>query len=62
MSRDYQCKLTHERTGGETTITIRVRQGKPYRGADMEHIASVIEAESSELATMRALTEYLLEG
>ena len=61
MSRDYLCKLTHERSQGETTITIRVREGQPYRTSDdMEDIPRVIEkVQSSEAAVMRALTEYL---
>ncbi len=57
MSKDYECHVSHIVKDGETTITVRVREGPPYRG---NMAIRIKRAKRAETAVMRALKQFLI--
>ena len=59
MSKDYQCRLSHTIQDGEHTITIRLRDGEPYRSRQGDNSTVIKRAANADTAALRALRWYL---
>lgn len=56
MSKDYECLLNHTIKDGETTISVRVREGPPYKRGNA---VTIKRAKRADVAGMRALKSFL---
>ena len=57
MSKDYECRVSHVISNGETTISVKLREGPPYKG---EMAITIRRAKRAETAALRALKQFLI--